>query len=76
MATYQEREVMITSGIYEKGKSPVIDEAIDKHSEIEEFLCQEVDEPNSLKATLDSLAAISGIEIPEEEYSEQPLEDE
>lgn len=72
MATYQENETMITAGIYQKGNSPAVDEAIDKHLEIEEFLKQEEYEPCTIKDTLDKLSVITGIEIPQEEYSETP----
>ena len=72
MSTYQEKETMITSGIYEKGNSPEIDEAIEKHSVIDEFLIQEAGSAVSLKETLDKISAISEIEIPVEEY---PLEE-
>ena len=72
MATYRENETMITAGIYENGKSPVIDEAIQKHEEIEAFLKQEEYEPSSMEETLKKLAEIAQIEIPEEEFCEQP----
>ena len=72
MATYQENETMITSGIYEKGKSITIDEAIDKHQQIEEFLIQEEYEPSSIKQMLDKLSELTGIDIPQEEYIETP----
>ena len=72
MANYAERETMITAGIYQKGGSPDIDLAIDKHDEIEEFLKQEEYEKCPMEDTLDKLATLAGIEIPQEEYSEQP----
>lgn len=72
MSIYQENSTMITAGIYQKGNSPEIDEAIEKHGEIEEFLKQEEYEPCPMNDTLDRIAALTGIEIPEEEYSEQP----
>ncbi|MCR5188093.1 MAG: FliI/YscN family ATPase [Treponema sp.] len=72
MATYEENETMITAGIYEKGNSPQVDIAIDKHMDIEEFLKQEEYEPCPMKDTLDKLSALTGIEIPEEEYVENP----
>ena len=72
MATYQENETMITAGIYQKGNSPAVDLAIDKHMEIEEFLKQEEYEPCTIKDTLDRLSALTGIEISQEEYSETP----
>ena len=72
MATYQENETMITAGIYQKGNSPEVDAAIDKHMAIEEFLKQEEYEPCPMKDTLDKLSALTAIEIPEEEYVENP----
>lgn len=73
MAVYQRNETLISTGMYEKGRSPQIDAAIDKHEEIEEFLKQKKYASSSIKDTLDQLSAISGIEIPEEEYAERPL---
>ncbi|MCQ2582338.1 MAG: FliI/YscN family ATPase [Treponema sp.] len=70
MSVYQSKETMISTGIYAKGSNPEIDEAIDKHEEIEAFLTQEVNTPFSLKDTLDELSRISGVEIPEYEYEE------
>ena len=72
MATYSDNETMITAGIYQKGNSPEIDEAIDKHGEIEEFLKQEEYEPCPMAETLKKLSALTGIEIPEEEFVEAP----
>lgn len=72
MSAYQSRETMITSGIYQKGSSPEVDEAIDMHKAIEEFLCQEEFDPCPMKDTLDKLSALTGIEIPEEEYVVNP----
>lgn len=42
------------------------------HQPIEEFLTQEEYEPSSMKETLDKLASLSGVEIPETEYVEAP----
>ena len=66
---------MITAGIYEKGTSPEVDEAIGKHMEIEEFLKQEEYEPCPMPETLRKLSTITGIEIPESEYVEAPALD-
>ena len=63
---------MITAGIYEKGNSPQIDFVIDKYPEIEEFLKQEEYEPCPMTETLKKLSALTGIEIPEEEFVEAP----
>jgi flagellum-specific ATP synthase len=70
MATYQNNEAAIVSGIYEKGNSPIIDEAIEMHGPIEEFLTQEEYEPSSMEETLDKLSSLSDIKIPEYEYAE------
>lgn len=72
LATYSDNETMITAGIYQKGNSPEIDQAIDKHMEIEEFLKQEEYEPCPMNETLQKLSALTGIEIPESEYVEAP----
>ena len=72
MATYRDNATMITAGIYQKGNSASIDAAIDKHDEIEEFLKQEEFEPCPMNETLDKMAALMGVEIPEEEYVEAP----
>ena len=72
MAVYQNNAQMINAGIYAKGSSVQIDEAIDKHDEIEAFLKQEEDERCPMADTLDKLKALTGIDIPEEEYEERP----
>ncbi|MFA6856388.1 MAG: FliI/YscN family ATPase [Treponema sp.] len=72
MAVYANNEMMITTGIYQKGNSPEIDEAVEKHSAIEDFLKQEEYEKCSMEDTLNKIAELSGISIPEEEYTENP----
>ena len=72
MAMYQEKETVITTGLYSKGTSPELDLAIEMHDKIEEFLKQEEFEPSTMKQTLDKLSELTGIEIPESEYSEAP----
>ena len=72
MANYADRETMITAGIYQKGNSPDIDLAIDKHDAIEEFLKQEEYEQCPMDDTLNKLSALTEIEIPEEEYTDTP----
>lgn len=72
MATYQNNALMINSGMYTKGDSPAIDEAIDKYDEIEEFLKQDEYEKCTMEDTLNKLGAVAGIEIPKEEYVEAP----
>ena len=72
MSLYQANSQMILAGIYEKGNSSQIDEAVDKHQIIEAFLKQEEYEKFSIKNTLDLLSYVTGIEIPENEYVECP----
>lgn len=72
MATYQNNALMINSGMYTKGDSAAIDEAIDKYDEIEEFLKQDEYEKCTMEDTLNKLGVVSGIEIPKEEYVEAP----
>lgn len=72
MAVYQNNAQMINAGIYQKGSSAQIDEAIDKHDLIEEFLKQEEDERCPMADTLDKLKQLTGIEISADEYDERP----
>ncbi len=72
IATYKEHEEMIVAGVYQKGNSPEVDEAIDHHAAVEEFLCQEETDHLTIEDTLARLSELSGIEIPSEEYAEQP----
>ena len=75
MATYANNEMMITTGIYQKGNSAEIDEAVEKHPAIEDFLKQEEYEKCPMSETLDKIAALSGIAIPKEEYGGNPAAD-
>jgi len=70
MSTYQNNETAIVAGIYARGNSPAIDEAIDLHQQIEEFLTQEEYKPSSLEFTLKELSRLTKIEIPESEFVE------
>ena len=72
MADYAQQEEMILAGVYQKGNSPEIDEAIDKHDAIEEFLCQAESEHCTIEDTLQRLSVLSGVEIPEDEFPEMP----
>ena len=74
IADYARQEDMIIAGVYQKGSSAEIDEAIDKHQAIEEFLCQEKTDHLTIEDTLQKLSALSGIEIPPEEYVESPAD--
>ena len=70
MSVYQTNEQMINAGIYQGGSSPEIDAAIEKHLAIEEFLKQEEYDRCPMKETLEKLQELTGVEIPEEEFSE------
>lgn len=59
----------------EKRTSPELDLAIEKHSEIEQFLQQEEQEKSSMTETLNKLSKLTGIDIPKEEYAESSGED-
>src|SRR5574344_975643 len=72
MATYAGNEMMITTGNYQKGNSAVIDKAIEKHDDIEKFLKQEETEKCTMEDTLKKLSALSGIDIPQDEFREDP----
>ena len=75
MSTYEDQEEMIMAGVYQKGNSVEVDDAIAHHDAIEEFLCQEKDESSTAAETLQKLSVLSGIEIPPEEYPEEHAEE-
>jgi flagellum-specific ATP synthase len=70
MAVYAEAEDLINVGAYHAGSNPAIDEAINRHGHIEEFLTQSVDERAALRQTLQAMAEISGVPIPPDEMNE------
>ena len=72
IAIYEDNRDMISAGVYQKGANAEVDLAIDKHEAIEEFLCQEEDEPCTIEDTLQKMSVLAEIEIPEEEYVENP----
>jgi flagellum-specific ATP synthase len=72
MAVYAESEDMINVGAYHVGANPAIDEAINKHQSIEEFLIQPVGERSSEEQTYAAMEKITGIPIPVEELSGAP----
>ena len=73
IATYHEQEDMIVTGAYRKGSMPDVDEAIEMHPLIEDFLCQDEYDKCPIEDTLKKLSELSGIEIPQEEYSENAV---
>lgn len=58
LATYTEAEDLINIGAYKSGSNPEIDEAIQKNSAINEFLCQATDEKFTFEETVEQLKAI------------------
>jgi len=61
MAVYADAEDLINIGAYVKGSSAEIDEAIDKHKDIEGFLVQAVDEKCEFDETVETMRRISGV---------------
>jgi flagellum-specific ATP synthase len=72
VALYEENREMIAAGVYQRGSSTEIDEAIDKHEAIEAFLTQREEDPCPIDETLQKLSVLSEIEISEAEYEESP----
>lgn len=58
MATYREAEDLINIGAYKAGSNPEIDRAIEKMKDINDFLCQDVEEKVSFE---DSIATLEYI---------------
>lgn len=58
MATYEEAADLINIGAYAKGSNSGIDEAIAKIKEINDFLCQEVDQNIGLEEIITNLQTI------------------
>jgi flagellum-specific ATP synthase len=73
LAVYTEAEDLINVGAYVQGTNPEIDEAIEKMPMIREFLVQGIEEKAELADTFDKAAAITGIEIPEEERKDEAV---
>ncbi|MBO7485023.1 MAG: FliI/YscN family ATPase [Spirochaetaceae bacterium] len=69
MATYAESEDIINVGAYQKGSNPNIDLAIDAHESIDSFLEQEEFETVTIDDTMQKLAELAHLEIPQEEYN-------
>ena len=55
LALYQEVQLLIRVGEYQRGQDPLTDEAVDKFSEIERFLCQGTSEVALFSETLNDL---------------------
>ena len=59
MATYQEVSDLIQMGMYQKGASPQIDEAIQMMPKITSFLRQEIGQSGTFEKTIEEMAGIS-----------------
>ena len=58
LAAYHEAEDLINIGAYVKGNNPLVDIAVERLPQINEFLRQEVDSASSLDETLSRLSEI------------------
>jgi flagellum-specific ATP synthase len=61
MAVYANSEDLINIGAYVKGSSEEIDDAISKHSAVNDFLTQDVDEKIELTDSINQLKQIVGV---------------
>lgn len=59
LAVYQEHEDLISIGAYRAGSNPLVDTAIQMKPEIDEFLCQRMDESMQLDATTKRFVALA-----------------
>lgn len=59
LATYSAHRDLITLGAYQSGDAPSLDEAIELMPEVEDFLCQGLDEHNSMEETLHMLMSLA-----------------
>lgn len=69
MAAYSDSEDMIHVGAYQKGSNAVIDAAIVLHPAITQFLQQETDDLAPINDTIEKLAKLADLKIPETEYT-------
>ncbi|MEM9423701.1 MAG: FliI/YscN family ATPase [Spirochaetota bacterium] len=60
LSVYRERQDLIEIGAYASGSNPLIDEAIERQSELQNFLQQDVYESSSLEDTLHMLLDMVG----------------
>ena len=58
LAIYRERQDLIEIGAYASGSNPLLDEAIELQTELQQFLQQEVQENSSLMQTLQALLGL------------------
>jgi flagellum-specific ATP synthase len=64
MSTYEDMAEMIRLGAYKHGSNPEVDEAIQFHQPLEQFLTQRKDRPDTLANGYQQLAEILGMPPP------------
>jgi len=60
LATYQRNEDMINLGAYQRGANPEIDQALERHPHLMNFLKQPFDEPVNLEDSRAALMRVIG----------------
>lgn len=66
ISVYRDRKDLIDVGAYSKGADPLTDEAIEKISDIENFIKQEIHESISFEEICQEASRLSGVEIDRE----------
>ncbi|MCR4666032.1 MAG: FliI/YscN family ATPase [Desulfovibrio sp.] len=61
MSTFRKVEDMVNIGAYAKGNNPEIDEAIDNMPAINDFLCQDVGDPQSVEESMEKMRALAHV---------------
>jgi flagellum-specific ATP synthase len=64
MAAHREKEDLIAIGAYQAGADPVVDEALAKHSAIQGYLQQRVDEPSTIADADHGLLSLASRPVP------------
>jgi flagellum-specific ATP synthase len=72
MATYKEKEDLISIGAYQPGSDPLTDAAIAARPAIEGFLRQSVEEPSSAEEADSRIAALAGQDPPPQVAAPEP----
>ena len=60
ISAYRENEDLINVGAYAKGSNKIVDEAVDKKDDIDDYLTQAVDEKAGIRETTDRLFELAG----------------
>jgi type III secretion protein N (ATPase) len=61
LAKYEEIELLVRVGEYQKGSDPIADEALEKISEIRTLLQQNIDEKIAFEDTVKQMQALSTV---------------